>query len=66
MVTLLGSAGSGELRGCGVAADPESFDFAEPAVGLGFGDAVVEVGDDLFQAMVLGGIDAQHRAADAR
>jgi hypothetical protein len=41
--------GSGE-------ADLESFDFAEPAFALGFGDAGGEVVADLGEAVALGGV----------
>jgi hypothetical protein len=55
----------GELGAGGVEADLESFDFAEPAVGAGFGDAVGEVPGDVDKAVSGGGVGAEHRAADA-
>ena len=51
-------AGAGE-------ADLQSFGLAEPAVGLGFGDAGDEVVADLDQAVPGGGVGAQQRAAQA-
>jgi hypothetical protein len=54
----------GELGGgCGEA-DLESFDFAEPALLAGFGDAVVQVVADAGQAGPLGRVGAQQGAAD--
>ena len=46
-------------------ADLESFDLAEPAFAFGFGDAGGEVVADLDQAVALGGVGPEHRAADA-
>src|SRR5882757_1736154 len=46
-------------------ADLESFDLAEPAFALGFGDAGVEVVADLEQSGLLGGIGPQEWASDA-
>jgi hypothetical protein len=37
-------------------ADPEPLDLAEPALALGLGDAVTQVGADLFQPAALGGV----------
>ncbi len=48
-----------------VEADLESFDFAEPALTLCFGDAGGEVVADLDEPLALGGIGPEHRAADA-
>jgi hypothetical protein len=55
----------GEFAVGGVEADLESFDFAEPAVDAGFGDAVGEVLDDADEAASGGGVGAEHGAADA-
>ncbi|HEX5298803.1 MAG TPA: hypothetical protein VFW50_17610, partial [Streptosporangiaceae bacterium] len=46
-------------------ADPQAFDFAEPALAFGFGDAVVQVGADLLEPGALGGVWPQERAPDA-
>ena len=46
-------------------ADFEAFGFSEPAVGLGFGDALDEVVADLCQAGSGCGIGPQQRAAQA-
>ena len=40
-------------------ADLEALDLAEPAFSFGFGDAVVQVGADLFQPAALGGVRPQ-------
>ncbi|WP_200841591.1 hypothetical protein [Actinomadura sp. K4S16] len=40
-------------------ADHQALDFAEPALLFGFGDAVVQVGADLFQPTALGGVRPQ-------
>ena len=45
-------------------ADLQAFDFAEPALALGFGDAVVQVGADLLQPVALGWVWPQERAPD--
>src|SRR3954469_15719426 len=73
-------ARGGRGGGCPVAAEPveggdlvvrcaevdlQALDFAEPAVESGLGDPLGEVVDDLDEAVALGGVDAQHRAADA-
>jgi hypothetical protein len=68
-VDVLGSAGGGgvglgDFAGGGGEADLESFGFAGPAFAFGFGDAGVEVVADLFQAVALGGVDAQEGAPD--
>ena len=55
----------GEFAARGVEADLEAFDFAEPAVDAGFGNAVGEVLDDLDEAAAGGGVGAEHGAADA-
>ena len=60
-----GSVEAGEFGlGC-FEAVLESFDFAEPGVGSGFVDAGGEVDGYLFEAAALGGVDAEHGAADA-
>jgi hypothetical protein len=59
-----GRVGLGELAGGGVEADLEFFGFADPSFAFGFGDAGVEVGADLFEAVPLGGVDAEERASD--
>ena len=60
-----GGVGLGELAGgCGEA-DLESFGFSGPVFAFGFGDAGVEVVADLFQAVALGGVDAEEGASDA-
>ncbi|MFE7394941.1 hypothetical protein [Streptomyces sp. NPDC057582] len=46
-------------------ADVESFDLAEPAFPLCFGDAVDEVVPDLHEAVALGGVGAKEGATDA-
>ncbi|WP_171074263.1 hypothetical protein [Nonomuraea basaltis] len=46
-------------------ADVESFDLAEPAFPFSFGDPREEVVADLGQAVAMGGIGPEHRAADA-
>jgi hypothetical protein len=48
----------GELGGGRGEADLESFDFTEPALLAGFGDAVVQVVADAGQAGPLGGVGA--------
>ena len=53
-----------ELGAGGVEADLESFDFAEPAVHAGLGDAVAEVADDRDEAGPLLWVDAHHGAPD--
>ena len=67
---MLGPAGEepvglGEFAGGGGEADAESFGFAGPAFALCFGDAGQEVVADLLEAVALGGVDSQERAADA-
>jgi len=52
------------LLGAGEA-DLESFDLAGPAFALGFGDPGGEVVADLGEAVALGGVGPEHRAADA-
>jgi hypothetical protein len=69
-VDVLGAAGLGEVGldefvVGGVEADAESFGFAGPAFALGFGDTGAEVVADVFEAVPLGGVDSQERAADA-
>jgi hypothetical protein len=49
---------SGQLLVCGVEAGFEAGDFAEPAVLAGFGDAVMQVGDDALQPWCLFGVGA--------
>jgi hypothetical protein len=46
-------------------ADTKSFDFAEPAFTFGFGDAGEEIVADLDEAVSLGRVGPEHRAADA-
>jgi hypothetical protein len=46
-------------------ADLESFDLAESAFTLGFGDAGGEVVADLDESLALGGVGPEHGAADA-
>src|SRR5579863_6174665 len=60
-----GQVGLGEFAGGGGEADAESFGFAGPAFALCFGDAGHEVVADFFEAVALGGVDSQERAADA-
>jgi hypothetical protein len=60
-----GGVGLGDLVVGGVEADAESFGFPGPAFAPGFGDAGQEVVADLFEAVALGGVDAQEGAADA-
>ncbi|MFI6395321.1 hypothetical protein [Nonomuraea sp. NPDC050540] len=48
-----------QLSGRGVPAGLESFDLAEPAFALSFGDAVVQVVADLLEAGPLGGVRPQ-------
>jgi hypothetical protein len=45
-------------------ADLEALDLAEPALALGLGDPVVQVGADLLKAGPLGGVRSQKRAPD--
>lgn len=54
-----------QLAGGFVEAGLEALDFAEPAVEIGFGDAVAQVRDDLDQAWAGAGVDAEAGAADA-
>lgn len=54
LLVLLAGAGEAGL---------ESFDFAEPAAFGGFPDAVVQVGDDLGEALGLGRVRPQHGTA---
>jgi hypothetical protein len=51
-------AGGGE-------ADPEAFRLAGPAFAFCLGDACGEAGADVAEPLPLGGVDAEHRAADA-
>jgi hypothetical protein len=60
-----GQVGLGDFVVGGVEADLESFGFAGLALAFGFGDAGLEVVADLFEAVPLGGVDAEHGAADA-
>jgi hypothetical protein len=60
-----GQVGLGEFAGGGVEADAESFGFAGPAFAFCFGDAGQEVVADFLEAVALGGVDAEERAADA-
>jgi hypothetical protein len=60
-----GPAEAVELVGGGAGADPESFDFAEPAVAASFAGAFAEVLDDLDEAAPSAGADLEDRAADA-
>lgn len=60
-----GAVGLGEFVVGGVEADFEPFGFAGPALAFGFGDAGEEVVADLLKAGPLGGVDAEHGAADA-
>jgi hypothetical protein len=60
-----GQVGLGEFVAGGGEADLESLGFSGPPFALGFGDAGQEVVADFFEAVVLGGVDAQERAADA-
>jgi hypothetical protein len=55
----------GEFVVGAVEADLESFDVAEPALALCFGDAGGEVVADLDEPLALGGIGPEHGAADA-
>ena len=59
-----GQVGLGEFAGGGVEADAESFGFAGPVFAFGLGDAGLGVVADLFEAVALGGVDAEHGAAD--
>ena len=56
---------AGEFAFGGFQADLEALDFAEPAVHPGFGDALVEVVDDLGETGSLPRRNSQHRAAQA-
>jgi hypothetical protein len=60
-----GGIGLSEFVVGGGEADLESFGFAGPAFAFGFGDAGEEVVADFFEAVPLGGVDAQEGAADA-
>jgi hypothetical protein len=67
---VLGAAGGGHLGlgdfvVGGVEADLESFGFAGPAFAFGLGDAGLEVVADLFEAVPLGGVDAEHVVSTA-
>jgi hypothetical protein len=59
------AAHSGELVFGGGDADFDAFDLADPAAFVGFGEALAEVGDDLFESAPLGWVGPEHRAADA-
>ena len=56
---------AGEFAFGGFQADLEALDFAEPAVHPCFGDALVEVVDDLGETGALLRRNSQHRAAHA-
>jgi hypothetical protein len=49
----------------GVETDPESFDFAKPAVATCFADTFAEVVDDLDELAALAWVDLEDGAADA-
>jgi hypothetical protein len=55
----------GEFVLCSCEADLESFCLAVPAFAFGFGDAGGEVVADVGEALFLGGVGPEHRAADA-
>ena len=55
----------GEFVVGAVEADLESFDVAEPALALCFGDAGGEVVADLDEPLAVSGVGPEHRAADA-
>src|SRR6266700_2729108 len=59
------AAGAGAQRGGKPGeADLEALDLARPALALGLGDAVVQVGADLLEPAALGGVRPQERAPD--
>src|ERR1700679_1908676 len=60
-----GRVGLGELRVGAGEADLEAFCFAGPAFVFCLGDACGEAGADVAEPVALGGVDAEHRAADA-
>ena len=60
-----GGVDLGELVVGGGEADLESFDLAEPAFALGFGDAGVQIVADLDEPGSLGGVRPEERASDA-
>jgi hypothetical protein len=64
-VSFDASVEAGEFAFSGFQADLKALDFAEPAVHPCFGDALVQVADDLGKAGPLVRRDAEHRAAQA-
>src|SRR5215510_3725865 len=60
-----GRVGLGEFCAGGGEADLESFGFAGPAFAFCLGDACGEAGADIAEPLPLGGVNAEHRAADA-
>src|SRR6266487_2505165 len=64
-VSFDASVGAGELAFSGFQADFKALDFAEPAVHPRFGDALVQVADDLGKAGPLVRRDAEHCASKA-
>jgi len=60
-----GRVGLGELCDGGGEADLEAFRLAGPAFTFCLGDACGEAGADVAESLPLGGVDAEHRAADA-
>jgi hypothetical protein len=55
----------GDLLACGGEADLQAFDLAEPALVLGFADAVEQVGAHVGEPVALCGVGPQERAAQA-
>src|SRR6267378_5300647 len=64
-VSFDASVEAGELAFSGFQADLKALDFAEPAVHPCFGDALVQVADDLGEAGPLVRRDAEHCASKA-
>src|SRR5712671_7238311 len=64
-VSFDASVEAGELAFSGFQADLKALDFAEPAVHPCFGDALVQVVDDLGEAGPFLGRHAEHRASQA-
>ena len=62
---VAGWGGGEDLALGGLQADLELLDLARPAEFFGFGDAFLETRCDRLQSVELGGIDAEHGAADA-
>jgi hypothetical protein len=60
-----GQVGLGEFAVRGGEADAESSGFAGPSFAFCFGDAGEEVVADFFEAVALGGVDAEEGASDA-